>query len=463
MFKDPPVVAPMSPTASSRPLAICAGRSANPSDTAIDKWLLNYTYKAASMTKLSDINIWFHCLFAWQKCGSMHRQPKSVAIICSWQKALRCLHSEEQCKILQHAYSEELLPPLTLSLDLQVMAKENASLCSSDQMTSLVEGVSAHQVHLQWLYAQVNPRNLITIVDSGADLWIFGVGLCILHDWDELFFGAGAFFSSDTDEFACQLVTAAAVLYFPGTNIHPVLVHLHCGLHNEDPNQVESLASPHQMMAHGCLVDMVPMIHQTHQGTWGTQGMTDLGMDKPFTFDGIKLYMQHHEPTDSELNMMSAIDLTSSTEWKPWDTMHLARLYCKLLLVQHSWCLMLLSSDFNDVPQHHLASWLLMFCHQPIDETVASDWFHSDVWSAWWNKGFQVFTGKWMKIISVHCKLGKNHFVECLHEFCTDIGIPTKLVSDGEGSQNRPPVKEFCNSYLVQWHFSEAKYQNQNL
>jgi hypothetical protein len=37
MFKDPPVVAPMSPTASSRPLAICAGRSANPSDTAIDK------------------------------------------------------------------------------------------------------------------------------------------------------------------------------------------------------------------------------------------------------------------------------------------------------------------------------------------------------------------------------------------------------------------------------------------
>jgi hypothetical protein len=47
--------------------------------------------------------------------------------------------------------------------------------------------------------------------------------------------------------------------------------------------------------------------------------MTASGMDIPFTFDGIKLYMQHHEPTDSELDMMTAINLTSSTEWKPRD------------------------------------------------------------------------------------------------------------------------------------------------
>ncbi len=199
------------------------------------------------------------------------------------------------------------------------MAKENASLHSSNQMTSLVDGASPRRVHLRQLYAQVNPHNLITIVDSGADFLIFGVGWRILHDWDELFFCAGAFFWSDTDEVACRLVTTAVVLYLPGTNIPLVLIHMHRGLHNEDPNQVKSLVSPHQMMAHGCLVDMVPTIHQTHQGTLGTQGMTALGMDIPFTFDGIKLYMQHCEPTDSELYMMSAIDLTSSTEWKPWD------------------------------------------------------------------------------------------------------------------------------------------------
>jgi hypothetical protein len=67
-----------------------------------------------------------------------------------------------------------------------------------------------------------------------------------------------------------------------------------------------------------------------------------------------------------------------------------------------------------------------------------------------------------MKIISVHCKQGKSPFVECLREFCTNIGIPMKLVSDSEGSQNSPPIKEFCNSYLIQRHFSEAEYQNQN-
>ncbi len=113
---------------------------------------------------------------------------------------------------------------MTLSLKLQVMAKENASLHSPNQMTSLVEGVSAPWVHLRRLYAQVNPHNLTTIVDSGADLWILGVGWCILYDWDELFFCARAFFLSDTDEVPCQLVTAAVVLYFPGTNIPPVLI-----------------------------------------------------------------------------------------------------------------------------------------------------------------------------------------------------------------------------------------------
>jgi hypothetical protein len=48
-----------------------------------------------------------------------------------------------------------------------------------------------------------SPQSDYYIVDSGADLWIFGVGWHIFHDWDELFFFAGAFFLSDTDEVAC--------------------------------------------------------------------------------------------------------------------------------------------------------------------------------------------------------------------------------------------------------------------
>jgi hypothetical protein len=259
MFTDPPVVAPMSPTASSAQgglLAICAGCSANPSDTAIDKRLLNYTYKAAPMTKLSDISIRFRRLFAWRKCGSMHHPPKSVAIICSRRKALRRLHSEEQCKILQRAYSEELPQFLTLSLNLQVMAKENASLHSSNQTSSLVEGVSAHRV--RQLYAQVNSCNLITIVDSGADLLIFGVGWCILHDWDDLFFFASAFFSSDTDEVACRLVTAAAVLYFPGTNIKRIHFHMNFDLCYFD-YCAEHIADVHNNLSNRSIGSAVPL------------------------------------------------------------------------------------------------------------------------------------------------------------------------------------------------------------
>lgn len=72
------------------------------------------------------------------------------------------------------------------------------------------------------------------------------------------------------------------------------------------------------MMANGCLVDMVPTIHLTHQGTSGTQGMTASGTNIPFTFDGVKLYMWHCEATDHQLETMTAIDL-SPNEWKPWN------------------------------------------------------------------------------------------------------------------------------------------------
>ena len=102
MFKDPHVEVSMSPIASSAqgPLAICAGRSANPSAAAIDMKLSNYTYKAAPLTKLSDINIRFRRLYAWRLCGSKHRPPKSVSAIRSQSKVIRRAHSEERSRIL---------------------------------------------------------------------------------------------------------------------------------------------------------------------------------------------------------------------------------------------------------------------------------------------------------------------------------------------------------------------------
>jgi hypothetical protein len=341
------------------------------------------------LTKLSDINNRFRRIAAWKRCERTQRLPKSLAIARSPSKALRRAISEESAQ--RSNYNDG-----SRSLELRVMVKENIALHAAGHTNSLVEESSARRVHLRRLYAQVNPRNLITIVDSGADLWIFGVGWRVLTDWKELFFCSGAFFSTDKDEVSCRLVSAAAVFYFPGMDICPILVHVHRGLHNEDPNQVESLASPHQMMAHSCLVDMVPSIHLTRQGTPGTQGMTVSGKDIPFTFDGVKLFMHHREPTDHELNTMSAVDLTSETEWKPWNIVQervnqnrnlgviitrrrklqdvsVERWQANLGYAPRDVILRTLarttqlaphvSSNFRDVPQRHLASQLLMFQH----------------------------------------------------------------------------------------------------
>jgi hypothetical protein len=52
--------------------------------------------------------------------------------------------------------------------------------------------------------------------------------------------------------------------------------------------------------------------------------------------------------------------------------------------------------------------------------------------------------------------------VDALLELCRDIGIPEKLIMDGDGAQNNPQVLRIVNDYMIKVHNSEPENQQQN-
>jgi hypothetical protein len=66
-------------------------------------------------------------------------------------------------------------------------------------------------------------------------------------------------------------------------------------------------------------VDMVPSVYpRQNPPSNGTQKMMVAGIDIPFSYDGIQLFVQHRAPTAHELATMAPIILTSSDQWHLW-------------------------------------------------------------------------------------------------------------------------------------------------
>ena len=53
--------------------------------------------------------------------------------------------------------------------------------------------------------------------------------------------------------------------------------------------------------------------------------------------------------------------------------------------------------------------------------------------------------------------------IESLRDICHNIGIPERLIMDGDGAQNNLEVTWVCREFLVNVHNSEAENQQQNL
>ena len=494
MFKQPaktPVPVIEKSLMQDGPLAIRAGRSANPPFSRVDISGRNYFYRPPPVTILSNTASRFRRIYASMQSLSTNRSRSDTHL--STLANLPRAESRRASISRAGASSEE--SGFTNSLELCSMRTDNRKHHESGRVPTDCDFVLAPPVIARRFIAQTNPHDLISIIDSGCDFNVLGLGWVVIKDYGELVYCNGAFFLGD-DDVACRLVSALTVFHFPNSELPPVLVQANHALLNDDPNQVESLLSPCQMMHFGVRIDMVPSHLFGRNGDPGTQGMTVSNVDIPFTFDGLKMYIHHRLPTENEIQTMSRLVLTSDKQWRPWcdlmaavrsrrtlssikivrrrkvDNAVIERWQRNMGFAPRSVILKTLanttqlaqsvSSDSRDVPQKHLAARLLQLRHRRLRETFSTDWFHSDIVSTRWNKGMQVYYGRRSHAIFPYCRPRKFHFLETLQELFCDVGLPAKLVLDGDGVQCSTAVKDFLRKHVIPYHNSEPEYQNQN-
>ena len=47
--------------------------------------------------------------------------------------------------------------------------------------------------------------------------------------------------------------------------------------------------------------------------------------------------------------------------------------------------------------------------------------------------------------IAIYPMKSKGEFLDALHQFCKEVGVPTTLVVDPSGEQRKKEVKKFCH------------------
>ena len=78
-----------------------------------------------------------------------------------------------------------------------------------------------------------------------------------------------------------------------------------------DPSQSEALFQPHQLRAHGTIVDETAVRHRGVDGRPGRQLIRVGDVDLPLYFDGWKTFLSICKPTDEELGTLPRLELTS--------------------------------------------------------------------------------------------------------------------------------------------------------
>jgi hypothetical protein len=471
MFKEPKGVSiPFSSSSKThRPvgmLAINANRTKNPREEDIDLNSRDYSYVDPPRTKLSTVS----------------SRQVSISRLVKLRKLVVESAPSVPCGAIPHVF------------DITTFARDNAHEWESQ--ASRPASTPTLSLRVRRAHSPVRARPTRSILDTGCDWSVVALGWKVLREHDELFCCQGAF--AEGDEVHCRLVDAITVFTFPPSSSQPpILVRANRVLYLDDPAQFESLLDPVQLWANGIMIDLCATQFPAMNGGQGKQGMQVDGSFYPFDFDGQQLYFHHRLPSQHELDNLPNVILTSGdpsvyplpasrksnvfrrsghtvlvTRRRRLPKEELTKWRGRLCYVPDAVILKTLAAttqliesvevDNRLVPRKHLVSRLLPLRHRRLRESFATDWFHVTTRSARSFRGFQLYVGQKSKTLFPYCLRRKLHMVYSLLELCRDVGIPERLMMDGDGAQNNPEVTRVVNDYIIKVHNSEPENQQQN-
>jgi len=100
-------------------------------------------------------------------------------------------------------------------------------------------------------------------------------------------------------------------------NGEKVLLKFNQAFCDPDPLQLEALFQPHQLRAHGVIVDDCAKRHKRSDGNPGGQCLTTPDLTLDMHFDGWKCYFCIQKPTADDMQKYPIVEMTSSQPYEP--------------------------------------------------------------------------------------------------------------------------------------------------
>ena len=100
---------------------------------------------------------------------------------------------------------------------------------------------------------------------------------------------------------------------------------MHQACYHKEKSQTESLCLPYQAEQHGVTFSLTPKIREDSMGHIGQQNIQIEDKKIPLEFDGRKMFIRIHRPTEDELEKLDHYELTSPDYFDPTEEKSIRR------------------------------------------------------------------------------------------------------------------------------------------
>jgi len=323
----------------------------------------------------------------------------------------------------------------------------------------------------------------IAVIDSGCDQSIINIKcFVIVSRSGRSYYVNGPLQGRMTSGSPMEVVSGICKVVLHDKSSYLLVVNQ--ALLDSDPAQSEALFQPHQLRAHGTIVDETAARHRGADGHCGRQMIKVGDVILPLYFDGWKTFLSICKPSDNELNSLTRLELTSPLRYEPQERVTTRRCTVKLdkenllawrerlgfptmevtkqTLLNTTQMVRTLEAETREYMRDHFQARLRMLRPHRINDTLFTDTFFSSVVSVRGYDKFQMFS-------FYHCKvdIGKlirreSQAVGELQDIIREVGAPNYIVSDNAKIYSSSDWVKVLRDNVIESRFAEAYHQNQN-
>jgi hypothetical protein len=264
----------------------------------------------------------------------------------------------------------------------------------------------------------------------------------------------------------------------------PYLLVVNQALLDTDPDQSEALFQPHQLCAHGTIVDETATRHRGADGCPGKQMIRVNDITVPLYFDGWKTFLSITKPTEQDLEDLPRLELTSPLRYEPQERITTRRApvaldndallewrarlgfptleVTKRTLQNTTQMVRTVEAETREYMRDHFKARLKMLRPYRINNTLFTDTFFASVKSVRGFDKFQMFAFYHYKVDIGKLITRESQAVGELQDIIHKIGAPNFIVSDNAKVYQGSAWVKVLRDNVIESRFAEAYHQNQN-